>query len=250
MTDPLFLHPLDPFPPVGASVVLDGAEGRHAATVQRLAVGEPVLLADGAGRGVRGEVVGAGKAELAVRVLAHVHEQPRPWRLSVVQALPKGDRAELAVEVLTEVGVEEVVPWQASRSIVRWQGERGEKARAKWQAAARAAAKQSRRLSVPEVAPLHSTTQLLRRLAGFDAVLVLHEDAAEPLVAAAPPAGGSLALVVGPEGGISEDELAALTGAGGRPVLLGETVLRTSTAGVVALSQLAAVAALRSAGRA
>ncbi len=242
MTDPCFLHPLDPWPEVGTTVVLDGPEGRHAATVKRLAVGEGVLLADGGGRGVRGEVTAADRSTLTVRVLDHLHEPSRPWRLVVVQALPKGERAELAVEVMTEVGVDVVVPWQSSRSVVRWQGERGERSRARWQASAREAAKQSRRLSVPVVEPVHSTKELARRLADVDHVLVLHEQASTTLAADPPPPGGTLALVVGPEGGISEEELAALTAAGGRPVLLGPTVLRTSTAGVVALAQLLALA--------
>lgn len=242
MTDPLFLHPLDPRPAVGDTVLLDGPEGRHAATVRRLAVGETVLLADGAGHGVRGEVVGTDRASVRVRVQELRTEPARPWHTTVVQALPKGERAELAVEVLTEVGVDAVVPWQSARSIVRWSGERGERSRARWQAAAREAAKQSRRLSVPEVEPVRSTRQLADRLAGVDHVLVLHESADTSLAAVAPPPGGTLALVVGPEGGITEDELAALAAVGGRPVLLGDTVLRTSTAGVVAVAQLLALA--------
>ncbi|MVA77540.1 16S rRNA (uracil(1498)-N(3))-methyltransferase [Auraticoccus sp. F435] len=242
MTDPCFLHPLQPSPAVGDTVLLDGPEGRHAATVKRLAPGESVVLADGGGRGVRGEVVSAERSEVRVLVRELLTETPRPWHLTVVQALPKGDRAELAVEVLTEVGVDVVVPWQSARSVVRWQGERGERSRARWQASAREAAKQSRRLSVPVVEPVHSTRQLVPRLAGVDHVLVLHESAARTLAADPPPVGGSLALVVGPEGGITDEELSALAGAGGRPVLLTDTVLRTSTAGVVAVAQLLALA--------
>lgn len=248
MTDPLFLHPLTPDPVVGATVRLDGPEGRHAATVKRLGVGEAILLSDGAGRGVRGEVAGVDRNTVDVTVLEVLTAPERPWHVTVVQALPKGERAELAVEVLTEVGAEAIVPWQASRSIVRWQGERGEKARTRWQSTAREAAKQCRRLDVPVVEPLHTTKQLLSRLASVDHVLVLHESAAVPLWAEPPPIGGTLALVVGPEGGISDDELAALAAVGGRPVGLGDTVLRTSTAGVVALAQLSALAP--SAGRA
>jgi 16S rRNA (uracil1498-N3)-methyltransferase len=153
----------------------------------------------------------------------------------VVQALPKGDRAELAVELLTEVGVDEIVPWAASRSIVQWTGERGVKARAKWQRTAAEAAKQSRRTRVPHVAEPVGLADVTARTG---TVLVLHEAATEPLSTTALPGTGEIVLVVGPEGGVSDEELAALTAAGARPVRLGEMVLRTSTAGAAAVAAL------------
>ncbi|WP_030270606.1 16S rRNA (uracil(1498)-N(3))-methyltransferase [Streptomyces sp. NRRL B-24484] len=219
----------------GAVVRLDGPEGRHAAAVKRLEAGEAITLADGCGLGVDGTVTAVhGKDALDVTVDA-VRTEPEPGpRIVVVQALPKGDRGELAVETMTEVGVDAVIPWAASRCITQWKGDRGAKALAKWRATAREAGKQSRRLRFPEVRDLVTTRQLAPVLAAAAFAAVLHEDGAEPLAAAALPAAGDIVLVVGPEGGVSPDELAAFAEAGAAPYRLGPSVLRTSTAGVAA----------------
>ncbi|MFE9423417.1 16S rRNA (uracil(1498)-N(3))-methyltransferase [Kitasatospora sp. NPDC006697] len=219
----------------GSLVRLDGAEGRHAVAVKRLEPGEQVTLTDGQGLGVLGTVAALhGKDALDVEV-AELRTEPAPGpRITVVQALPKGDRGELAVETMTEVGVDAVVPWAAARCITQWKGDRGAKALAKWRATAREAGKQSRRLRFPEVADPVTTRQLLPLLAAADFAAVLHEEGAEPLATAELPTGGELVLVVGPEGGISPEELAAFAEAGARPYRLGASVLRTSTAGVAA----------------
>lgn len=152
----------------------------------------------------------------------------------MVQALPKGDRGELAVETMTEVGVDAVIPWSASRCITQWKGDRGAKALAKWRATAREAGKQSRRLRFPEVGEPMTTRQLAPLLARAAFAAVLHEEGAEPLAAAELPTAGEIVLVVGPEGGVSPEELAAFAEAGAKPYRLGPSVLRTSTAGVAA----------------
>lgn len=237
MTDALFLTDIGS-PAVGDEVRLGGSEGHHAAVVRRLQPGETVLLGDGHGTAVRGPVLEASKSGLLVRVAELLHEPDPVVCLVVVQALAKGDRSELAVEMLTEVGAHEIVPWQASRSIVRWSGERGDKALARWRGTVREAAKQSRRLRVPEVSAVVGTRQLLARLESADLALVLHEDAAEPIAVVGLPAAGEVVVVVGPEGGISPDELAAFAAAGAHAVRIGDHVLRTSTAGVVALAAL------------
>ncbi|WP_405013379.1 16S rRNA (uracil(1498)-N(3))-methyltransferase [Kitasatospora sp. NBC_01539] len=219
----------------GTVVRLDGPEGRHAAAVKRLAAGEAVTLADGHGLGVDGTVAAVhGKDALDVTVVT-VRTEPEPApRIVVVQALPKGDRGELAVETMTEAGVDAVIPWAASRCITQWKGDRGAKALAKWRATAREAGKQSRRLRFPEVHDLVTTRQLTPLLARAAFAAVLHEDGARPLATAELPVGGDIVLVVGPEGGVSPDELAAFAEAGAAPHRLGPTVLRTSTAGVAA----------------
>jgi 16S rRNA (uracil1498-N3)-methyltransferase len=229
--------------PVADVFTLAGPEGRHAAAVRRLRVGERLDVTDGAGAALRCEVAAVRRDELDCRVLDRATApQPSP-RLVVVQALAKGDRGELAVEMLTEAGVDEVIPWEAARSVVRWEGERGLRSRARWAAAAAEAAKQSRRTRWPVVAELAGTRAVRDRMAGAALALVLHESAAEPLAAlvrggpAWPPA-GEIVLAVGPEGGISDEELTAFAAAGARTVRLGPTVLRTSTAGVAAAAVL------------
>lgn len=219
-------------------MLVDGSEGRHAVAVRRLRTGERVLVADGSGGGVRGEVIDATKAGLRVRVTGLLAEDARPVRLVVVQALAKGDRAELAVEMLTEVGVDEVVPWQASRSVARWSADRVERGLSRWRSTAREAAKQSRRLRVPTVTEPVSTKALAARLAAADLALVLHEDASGPIAQVPLPASGEVLVVVGPEGGISPEELSTFDEAGARTVRVADHVLRTSTAGVVALAAL------------
>ena len=224
----------------GSSVEVTGDEAHHAVAVRRLAVGERVVLTDGAGRSVVGAVATTGKKVFTVTV-DEAREEPHPEpRFTVVQALPKGDRGELAVEVLTEVGVDTVVPWAASRSVAVWRGERAAKSHAKWAATAREAAKQARRTWHPEVTPLASTAEVVRLVGEADVALVLHEEATDPLAAVEVPATGRILLVVGPEGGVAPEEVTALTEAGARSVRLGAEVLRTSTAGVVAVGALLA----------
>ncbi|MBD3784844.1 MAG: 16S rRNA (uracil(1498)-N(3))-methyltransferase [Micrococcales bacterium] len=229
----------------GALVRLDGAEGRHAVAVRRTRVGERLVLADGLGRSVEGEVVEVGRDVLDLRVDT-VRDEPEPSpRFVLVQALAKGDRDDQAVEAATECGVDEVVPWQAARSIVQWRGERGEKARGKWDAVLVAATKQSRRTRRPVLAPTATTPDLVARARGGALVLVLHEDADAPLAAVRLPESGDVLLVVGPEGGIAPEEVAALEAAGARSVRLGPTVLRASSAGPAALAVLSAASRWR-----
>lgn len=237
MTAPVFVVERMP----GASqFVLDGPEGRHAVSVKRLRAGENVVLTDGRGHWTEGVVKAAeGKDRLVVMDLESVHEEPlESPRITVVQALPKGDRGELAVETMTETGVDAIVPWAASRCITQWKGERGLKGLAKWRATAREAGKQSRRVRFPEVADAMTTKQVAALLAKADLAAVLHESGDEPLATAELPAQGEIVLVIGPEGGVSPEELALFTEAGARAYRLGRSVLRTSTAGTAAAALL------------
>lgn len=232
MTPPLFF--VDAAVLARDEILLDGPEGRHAATVRRLAVGERVDVGDGTGGIAECVVTAAARDRLSLSVRARrVAAVPTP-RLVVVQALAKGSRADDAVEAMTEVGVDEIVPWSAARSIVKWHGARGEAALEGWRSTAREAAKQSRRAWLPIVAPLASTRDVAVRLAGATVAGVLHESAAASLGSVAVPAAGEVVLVVGPEGGISDDELEAFYAVGATAYRLGPSVLRTSTAGVAA----------------
>ena len=225
---------------VGSAVEVTGDEAHHAVAVRRLRVGEEVVLTDGVGHRVVGSVSSTGKRVFSVAVTsASFIERPAPT-FTVVQALPKGDRGELAVEVLTEIGVDTIVPWAASRSVAVWKGERATRSQAKWQATAREAGKQSRRCWLPSVTALSSTPEVVARLSGAALVAVLHEDATAPLASLDVPSEGEIVVVVGPEGGIAPDELAAFEAAGAVTVRLGDEVLRTSTAGLAAVSALLA----------
>ncbi|MEU8459803.1 16S rRNA (uracil(1498)-N(3))-methyltransferase [Streptomyces sp. NPDC029003] len=230
--------------PVGPEFVLDGPEGRHAVSVKRLNPGEELVLTDGRGHWADAVVKAAeGKDRLVVSVTATAEEPEPAVRITVVQALPKGDRGEVAVETMTETGVDAIVPWQASRCITQWRGERGAKSLAKWRATARESGKQSRRVRFPDVAEALSTKQVAALLAGADLAMVLHEDretASQALATAPLPAAGSVVLVVGPEGGVSPEELTAFAAAGAHPYRLGRSVLRTSTAGTAATAVLLA----------
>ncbi|HEY7174821.1 MAG TPA: 16S rRNA (uracil(1498)-N(3))-methyltransferase [Micromonosporaceae bacterium] len=235
MTAALFLVPAMPD---GDAYTLDGPEGHHAASVVRLRVGEALLLGDGRGGMASAQVSAVGRGDVAVTIEKRWYVEPPSPRLVVAQGIPKGDRAELAVQAMTEVGVDEIVPWAAARCVVVWRGERAAKARDKWAATAREAAKQARRPWVPAVADSSVATAALAGRAA--AVLVLDEDAATPLATVDLPSAGDIMLVVGPEGGITPDEVATLVDAGATPVRIGPNVLRTSTAGVAALSVLSA----------
>ncbi len=236
-TLPLFL--VDALP-AGDRMRLDGPEGRHAATVKRMRAGESVLLGDGRGGLARAVVGSAGRdsIELSIRH-RRVVEPPSP-RVLLAQALVKGDRGELAVELATEAGVDGILPWRAARCVARWDaGPRGDKALARWRSTVREAAKQARRPWVPVVEEPVSTAELADRVRVAAGALVLHEGASDALAAAGPPSAGDLLLVVGPEGGITDAELAELAAAGARTVRLGPEVLRASTAAAVALGALA-----------
>lgn len=224
----------------GDVVEVTGDEAHHAVAVRRLAVGERVLLTDGSGTAVSGPVTATGKKIFGVAVETLTRTERAEPGFTVVQALPKGDRGELAVEVLTEVGVDTIVPWSASRSVAVWRGERAVKSRARWSTTAREAAKQSRRVWHPQVTALMSTAEVCTLIADAATALVLHEDATVPLSGVTLPNVGEILLVVGPEGGVAPEELEAFTGAGAVPVRLGAEVLRTSTAGVVAVGALLA----------
>jgi 16S rRNA (uracil1498-N3)-methyltransferase len=229
---PLFL--VDSLPP-GDEFVLDGPEGHHAAAVQRLRAGERLLLCDGVGGMASATVQAVGKGTLIVSIQQREYAPPPTPRLVVAQGIAKGDRGELAVQAMTEVGVDEIVPWAASRSVSIWRGERGARSRDKWVSTAREAAKQARRAWLPVVSEPASTKDLAGRV-----TLVLHETANEPLSTVPLPSEGEIVLAIGPEGGVADDELDTFVGAGARAVRLGPNVLRTSTAGVAALSVLQA----------
>ncbi|MEO7351830.1 MAG: 16S rRNA (uracil(1498)-N(3))-methyltransferase [Marmoricola sp.] len=220
----------------GDMVVVEGDEARHAVVVRRIRVGEAIVLVDGSGTAATCTVTGTTKKSLSASV-STVTVTPAPaLHVTVVQAIPKGDRGELAVEVLTEVGVDRIVPWAAARSVGVWRGERADKSLAKWRATARESGKQSRRAWLPEVSAMMTTAEVAVLVDEADLAVVLHEAASCPLASLPLEGVRSILVVVGPEGGITEEELTALGAA--HVVRMGESVLRTSTAGVAAVAAL------------
>ena len=230
MSLPVFIHP----GPLEGTVTLDGPEGRHAVSVKRIVAGERIMLIDGRGTHATVTVTATrGKDELTGVVEERdADKQPRP-RVSVVQALPKAERSELAVDLATQAGADEIIPWQAERCVAKWVGAKAGKGVAKWQAAATAAAKQSRRTRIPTIHEPMTTAQVADYLRGKKA-LVLHEEAATPLREVDLDV-DELVLIVGPEGGIGDEELARL---GAQAVKLGPEVLRTASAAMVALAAI------------
>lgn len=244
---------VDPSPggyAVGETIELTGAEGRHAATVRRLGVGDRFVVTDGAGAYAEVTVTAAAKDRLTARIDA-AGERPRPHpTVTVVQALPKSDRGEQTVDALTEAGADRIVPWQAARCVARWRtgaADKSAKALERWRARAREAGKQARRLHLPQITELYDTaaltTEIARVRADGGAVWVLHESATDPLPAALAGIGADateVMVVVGPEGGIGGEELGRLTAAGATAVRLGPQVLRTALAGALALAVIGA----------
>jgi len=222
---------------VGDRVSLRGSEARHAVTVSRLAVGETVSIGNGAGLIVTGPIVVAEHTELTIEVAESLVAPRREPSVFLVQALAKGDRDELAVQAATELGVDGVVPWTAARSISRWEGAKVAKGRDRWSAVVREASKQSLRAWVPDVLDLVSSKQLAR-LADEGVRMLVLEPTAELALSDIEADDRDIVLVVGPEGGISPQELDSLAAAGASIVRLGDEVLRTSTAGPAALAVL------------
>ena len=219
---------------VGDVVAIDGSEGHHGVSVRRVSVGERVELVDGGGLRASAKVTSVQKRSFTVAIDAvQVEQRPGPT-VTVVQALLKGDRSELAVELMTELGVDRIVPWRAERCIARWDDAKAAKAVEKWRATAREAAKQSRQAHIPTVSTPIETSELPALIAAADAAYVLHEQAMPTDVQV--PAEGSVLVIVGPEGGITDAELDDMNGA--TKLRLGPTVLRGSTAGAASLAYL------------
>lgn len=241
MSRPVYVQEFPTPPTVGEVIELTGDEGRHAVSVKRTSVGEQIELVDGHGTRAVITVTGVSGKDRLVGVVDCVASEPAPRpTVTVVQALPKAARSELTVDLLTQAGADVIVPWQAGRSVANW-GKKQDKGLAKWRAAARAAAKQSRRSRIPEITPVADQAAVAALIQAAPLALMLHEDATEKITDQPVAQADSVVLIIGPEGGISPAELDAFTAAGAHPVRLGPEVLRTASAGMVALAALGAV---------
>jgi 16S rRNA (uracil1498-N3)-methyltransferase len=224
---------------IGDTVALTGAEAKHASVVRRVRVGETITLGDGKGTWLEGTVDDVSPSHVTVRIESRSAQDVPGTRLLLAQALAKGDRDELAVQAACELGVDEVIPWQAARSVSRWEGPKAAKGRERWASIVREAAKQAHRAWVPEVAAVESTALLAKRLP--DARMLILDPWTSTRLSTIEPDERDIVLVVGPEGGIAPEELERLEAAGAERVKLGDTVLRTSTAGPAAIAVLSAI---------
>ena len=241
MSRPVYVQEFPTPPTVGEVIELTGDEGRHAVSVKRTGVGEQIELVDGHGTRAVITVTGVSGKDQLVGVVDCVDNEPVPRpTVMVIQALPKAARSELTVDLLTQAGADVIVPWQAGRSVANW-GKKQDKGLAKWRAAARAAAKQSRRSRIPEITPVADQAAVAALIQVAPLALMLHEDATGKITDQPVAQADSVVLIIGPEGGISPAELDAFTTAGAHPVRLGPEVLRTASAGMVALAALGAV---------
>jgi 16S rRNA (uracil1498-N3)-methyltransferase len=240
VVEPLFFAAIGKDTQVGSTFVLGGPEAKHAVGVRRMVPGEAIAVSDGAGLKIRGKVSKVSKDTLDMSVESIETLVAPAVQLHLVQALAKGDRDELAIQACTELGVYGVIPWQSDRSVSIWKDDKKIKGQARWQTIVTEAAKQSLRSFAPVVEAVQNTQDLISRLKAFDTVLVLDPVAKTSISQVPIPSGGSIAIVVGPEGGISDSELEAFASAGFISVHMGSGVLRTSTAGMAAVSYLQA----------
>ena len=244
MSLPVFrIDPADMNAEPGAILTLEGAEGRHAVTVKRLRVGEKFMIGDGAGTLAVCRVTDIdGKDALHATVDGVKNVSRQKPAVTIVQGIPKGDAADLAVDLATEAGVDRIIPWQAERCIAQWSGSKKDKGQAKWQKTAIEAAKQSRRAWDPEVTPVATLDDIVKLVSetqkASGVVAILHESARVKFASLPFNRATSIVLIVGPEGGLTKEEITALETAGGQSVIMGPTVLRSAAAGAVALGAM------------
>ena len=217
---------------VGASYSFNSEDANHAIKVLRIEVGEIFRVSDGNGGWANVQVNEVTKRSLETTVLEVGRQEPLEIKFTVVQALPKSDRAKEAVELLTEAGADVIVPWLANRSISRTE------VISKFATTAREASKQSRRLFIPQ---LHETVKergVIELIKNADLALVFHESAQVKLSEIITPQtkAKNVVIVIGPEGGITEEELASFAAAGAHVAGLGRPILRSAHAGLAALS--------------
>ena len=246
MSLPVFIHPDLSAARTGEAFSFSGPEARHAVTVKRMGEGERLELIAGTGIRLTLTITDTSRKDFLEGTVESIVTAPEPTpRVTVVQAIPKSERAELAVDLATQAGADEIIAWQADRCVAKWDGKKAPKAVAKWQAAADSAAKQSRRSRIPQVRGPLTTPQLVQELgrdraagdgASAPTVLVLHEEATASIKGV--PLADNVVVLVGPEGGIGDAELDRLKGAGATPIKLGLEVLRTASAAMVALAAI------------
>ena len=217
----------------GSTQELSGDEGHHAVKVMRLQIGEQIKIADNLGNWVSGAITEVGKKSLKINVSERGNAEHLKPELILVQAVTKSDRTKEMLELLTVAGADQIIPWQAQRCISKWKSDSTDK----WLTTIKESAKQARRVKLPVLSDAVTTNQLVKLFQAEDQIIVLHESAQLNLsqfnfVEYTK----RILIVIGPEGGISEEEIAQLTSAKAVVVRMGENVLRSAHAGFAALS--------------
>lgn len=217
----------------GTTQELGGDEGHHAVAVMRLGIGEQIKIADGAGNWVSGTITEVNKKSLKIDVAQRGSAQAGKPELIVVQAVTKSDRTKEMLELLTVGGADQIIPWQAERCISKWKSDSAQK----WQSAIKDAAKQSRRVKLPVLGDEVTTNQLIKLFQPADKVVILHESADTGISQLnLSNEFARVILIIGPEGGVSDNEISQLESAGAVTARMGELVLRSAHAGFAALS--------------
>jgi 16S rRNA (uracil1498-N3)-methyltransferase len=216
---------------VGATYEFNNDDANHAIRVLRMGTGNIFNLSDGAGSWSQVQVLTVAKKSMQVKVLETGKQEPLDTHFTVIQAIPKGDRIKESIEMCTEGGADRIVMWKAARSI----GKSDDKIE-KLQTTAREASKQSRRFRIPEVIGVAATNAVVDQIAQADLAIVFHESATMKVSEIVTPGCKKVAIIIGPEGGLTEDEIDTFAAAGAKVALMGRPVLRSAHAGLAALS--------------
>jgi 16S rRNA (uracil1498-N3)-methyltransferase len=215
-----------------SQIEVDGDEAHHGVNVLRLKQSEQVKISDGVGNWGIGKVNQLSKKSFTVEISDRGFEPAPKQQVIVVQAILKNDANKEAVDFLTQVGADEIIPWQSQHSI----GKIDVKSLSKWQTVARESSRQSRRVRIPVITNTHSTESLISKIQDLENIFVLHESAENRLSQIEINQEADVFLIVGPEGGLSEFEVNTFMAAGAKVVRLGESVLRAANAGAAATS--------------
>lgn len=228
------------------TVTVAGEDAFHIVKVMRMRQGDKIIASNGQSREVIAVLNTLSSSEVVADIVEEREWTPEPaWLVSIAQGLPKGDKMELVIQKGTEIGAASFVPFESERMIVQYDGKKAEKRLERWSRIAKEAAEQAHRGSVPPIAPVHSWKQLLQRFADYDLVLFCYEkrsEASKGLRDALLPYRERqqlrVLLIVGPEGGFTEQEADQAEEAGAVLAGLGRRILRTETAGMAALACL------------
>ena len=216
---------------IGSRYEFNNDDALHAIRVLRMKSGDLFNLSDGKGSWSHVEAIEVHKKHMTVEVIKSGHQEPLDTHFTVIQAIPKGDRIKEAIELCTEGGADRIVMWKAARSI----GKSDDKIE-KLHVTAREASKQSRRFRIPEVIGVAATNAVVDQIAQADLAIVFHESATMKLSQIVVPGCKKVAIIIGPEGGLTDDEIDTFAASGAKVALMGRPILRSAHAGLAALS--------------